>query len=169
MKRAYLQNNIHTNKGYTLLFAILVSSLVLAIGISILNINKKELLLTAGARDSSAAFYAADGGLECALYADNNGAFRTDSDQTAKLDSSCSVPHTTLTFPTGAPIFTFEARFGDTKTSCAVIKVDKTPKPNGDPKTVITSNGYNTGWNDTTKRCNVSSPKKVERAIEYSY
>ncbi|MEK7106175.1 MAG: hypothetical protein AAB895_02345, partial [Patescibacteria group bacterium] len=54
--------------GYTLLFAVLVTSLVLSIGISILNISKKEFLLATSAKDSSIAFYAADSGVECAAY-----------------------------------------------------------------------------------------------------
>ena len=56
------------NGGYTFLFAVLVSSLVLAIGIAILNVSKKEFLLATSARDSSSAFYASDGGIECSLY-----------------------------------------------------------------------------------------------------
>lgn len=59
----------HT-KGFTLFYAVLTASLLLAIGIAIFNITFKELILSSGARESANAFYAADTGLECALYWD---------------------------------------------------------------------------------------------------
>lgn len=57
-------------RGFTLFYAVLVSSLLLAIGLAILNITFKEFVLSSGARDSETAFYAADTALECALYWD---------------------------------------------------------------------------------------------------
>lgn len=57
-------------RGFTLFYAVLTSSLLLAIGLAIFNITFKELVLSSGARESSNAFYAADTGLECALYWD---------------------------------------------------------------------------------------------------
>ena len=58
------------NKGYALILSIVVSSVVLSIGLSLLNIVQKELILSATGRDSQFAFYAADSGVECALYWD---------------------------------------------------------------------------------------------------
>jgi len=57
-------------RGFTLFYAVLVSSLLLALGLAIFNITYKELILSAGARESAVAFYAADAGLECALFWD---------------------------------------------------------------------------------------------------
>lgn len=56
------------NRGYTLLFAVLLSSLVLSIGISILTISRKELTLSASSRESQASFFAADTGIECTRF-----------------------------------------------------------------------------------------------------
>ncbi len=56
--------------GFTLFYAVLVSSLLLALGLAIFNITYKELILSSGARESATAFYAADAGLECALFWD---------------------------------------------------------------------------------------------------
>ncbi|MBP9771847.1 MAG: LamG domain-containing protein [Candidatus Pacebacteria bacterium] len=61
---------LHGNAGFTLFYAVLTASLLLAIGIAIFNITFKELILSSGARESANAFYAADTGLECALYWD---------------------------------------------------------------------------------------------------
>lgn len=61
------------NNGFTILFAVLVSTLILAVGASIINIALKQLTLSGSARDSQFAFYAANTGIECALYWDFNG------------------------------------------------------------------------------------------------
>ena len=55
------------NKGFTLFFALLVSSLALAIGVSIYDITVRELNLSEAATQSQYAVYAADTGAECAL------------------------------------------------------------------------------------------------------
>lgn len=56
--------------GFTLLFASLVGSLVIAVGMAILNITLKQLILASAGRESQQAFFAADAGVECALYLD---------------------------------------------------------------------------------------------------
>ena len=61
MKRA------QSSKGYTLLFAVIVSVLVLSIAAFILSVSRKQFILSSSARDSIYAFYAADSGLECAV------------------------------------------------------------------------------------------------------
>jgi hypothetical protein len=170
--------------GYTLLFAVLVSSLVLAVGISILTINKKELLLTAGARDSSAAFYAADGARECAVQADlpvaEGDAFSTETNNAAHLgQSTCPNGIFSTNYPDfnsdldpfiADVIFKFDVQFKPETTNgpCASVTVTKGYR-NGQPRTYILSKGYNLGWNIATKTCSVPGARRVERAIEYSY
>lgn len=58
------------HNGFALLFAILTASLILTVGLAIFNITLKEFVLSSQIRDSQFAFYAADTGLECALYWD---------------------------------------------------------------------------------------------------
>jgi hypothetical protein len=55
------------------LFAVIVSTLVLAVGGSIINIALKQVILSGVGRDSQYAFYAANTGIECALYWDITG------------------------------------------------------------------------------------------------
>ena len=57
-------------KGFALLFSVLLSSLLLSIGLSIFSISLKELAISTASRQSVYAFYAADSGLQCALYWD---------------------------------------------------------------------------------------------------
>ncbi len=163
----YKNKDIKTNRGYTLLFAVLVSSLVLSIGISILNISKKEFLLSTSARDSSLAFYAADGGFECALLGDNIDAFNISTDKTNLLSCNPSMAFST-THPPAGGTFIFHAKFGSEGNSCARVTVTEITT-SGETTKTIESRGYNTGWDSVNKTCNVASPKRVERAIRYSY
>lgn len=56
----------NTQKGFSLLLAIIISSVVLAIGLSLLSITMKQLDLSTTAKDSEIAFQAAVAGMECA-------------------------------------------------------------------------------------------------------
>jgi len=167
------------NKGYTLLFAVLVSSLVLSIGISILTISRKEFLLSSSARDSTSAIYAADSGLECALYHNDNG--DKFSNNNPDLDNVVCAGHNyepneidDLT-TSGKRSFTFHMKLQGN--SCAVVKVDKYAiSLGGGPsfdyiKTSVESRGYNIGWDQLTHpkydNCIVPSPRRVERVLYY--
>lgn len=70
MNTSLLQLNKKDNKGFVILFSILVSSLILLISAGIFSVVQKEVVLSSSARESQRAFYAADSGLECALYSD---------------------------------------------------------------------------------------------------
>jgi len=59
-----------TNHGIALLISIVIASLVLVIGLGILNIAIKEANLSMYNKESGKAFYAADTGIECAMYWD---------------------------------------------------------------------------------------------------
>ncbi len=61
----------HTRRGYTLLFAVLIASLVLGVAVFILSVSRKQYLLSATARESMYAVYASESGIECAALADN--------------------------------------------------------------------------------------------------
>lgn len=59
-----------SKKGFALLFAVLVASLLLTIGLSIFSTTLKELAIATASRQSVYAFYAADSGRECVKYWD---------------------------------------------------------------------------------------------------
>lgn len=75
-KNKKIENN---KRGFTLLFAVLVSIMILAVGASIINIALKQVILSGSGRESQFAFYAANTGLECALYWDLNGTIVDDN------------------------------------------------------------------------------------------
>lgn len=73
MKKIIFKKINNKEKGFALLFAVLVSVMVLAVGASIINISLKQVILSSAGRESQFAFYAANTGMECALYWDLNG------------------------------------------------------------------------------------------------
>ncbi|MEI6057771.1 MAG: hypothetical protein WCQ60_02250 [bacterium] len=176
------------DRGYTLLFAVLVSALVLGVGVSILNIARKELLLNAGARESQYAFYAADAGYECAVYWDvMKGSFAT-STWTANSTSG-SVQCGTLLNATPSGIataaihdtnqsgnaYTFTFAIPVAGNACAIVDITKDYKQvvsigNAYAATTqILSRGYNVGWNNGALDCSKINTSKVERALLINY
>src|ERR1035437_7066542 len=56
--------------AFAVLFAVLLASFLITLGISIFNISLKEIQIVTSARDSQIAYYVADSARECALYWD---------------------------------------------------------------------------------------------------
>ena len=63
-----------SKRGFALLLTIVVVSVVLAVGLSLLDITVKQISLSITGRDSEVAFHGAQGGIEClqALVRDTN-------------------------------------------------------------------------------------------------
>jgi hypothetical protein len=173
-------------QGYTLLFAVLVSALVLGVGVSILNIARKELLLNSSARESQYAFYAADTGYECGVYWDSQGAFASSSPATSiKCGTTSSVPTSvasstvsmTTVVPNTSYIFNFAVPIAGR--ACAAVAITKTfgtIQLGGGSTTVgisttLESKGYNVGWNTVggANDCTGIDATKVERALLVTY
>ncbi len=145
-------------RGFTLLIAVILSSVVLTIGLALLDLAYKQIILASTAKQSQIAFYAADSAVECALYYDQqHDAFNTNPDaltevscngQTIALSSSGSAPKiTTFTIPCPA---------GGTRAQVRVYKNYTTA-----PTTRIYANGYNS--------CDSSDTRRVERGLKVVY
>lgn len=65
-----MTNNTRKTKGFTLLVAIIVTSMLLIISFVVANIAYKQLILANSNQESQYAFYNADSGIECAVYWD---------------------------------------------------------------------------------------------------
>lgn len=149
----YLRNK---RAGFAMLYAVLVSSILLSIGLAIFNLTIKELLLSSLGRDSQFAFYAADTGTECALYWD----FQADAFATS-TSSSIECAGKIITGMGGAGYGVpneFEIDFAP-EPYCTKVSVTKYELPI--KKTIIESRGYNT--------CDTNNPRRVERAIRVTY
>lgn len=158
--------NPRAARGFTLLLAVLVSSILVGLGSAIYDIVSKELTLSSSGRESQFAFYSADTGIECALYWDlRQNAFATTSPLTAVAcgggpDVSVARVYSNLGQPSEIATTTFSFPIDSTSVSapCATVSVTKTDNPT---KTVIISSGYNT--------CNTGNALRLERAIRVNY
>jgi|GEM_PF-1050468 len=97
------------NGGFAMLFAVLASSLLMAIGISMFNISIKEIQIATSERDSQIAYYSADSARECAIYSDivkeplvicdpSLPSYATNCPLTTSPIITCNGTSTTLTF-----------------------------------------------------------------------
>jgi Tfp pilus assembly protein PilX len=147
---------LKTKRGFTLMLAVLVGSLLLAIGLAIFNITLKELVLSSSARDSLYAFYAADTGIECALYWD----LTANAFATSTTNSSATCNGTSLGTLGGGGygvVNTFTFTLSPDR-YCTTVSVTKTASPQ---LTTINARGYNT--------CDTANPRRVERGIRVTY
>ena len=117
---------MHKN-GFTVFFAVLVSSLALAVGLAIYDLLQRELALSQVATQSQYAIYAADTGAECALYWDqkyldgsgnklNGGAgsvFSTSTLDDQEPTSANSIPCNTASITASPPPQADASQFGD--------------------------------------------------------
>lgn len=155
---------LKTTRGFTLLFASLVASLLLAVGLAIFDITLKEVILSSTARDSAYAIYTADTGIECAFYWDfkyngNSSAFATSSFSSPAATISCNnqtITPTIVTTPNSA-VTTFTLTMSP-QPYCATVEVSKSGTP---VNTVVVSHGYNT--------CLPGDPRRIERALQANY
>ncbi len=163
--------NFQQKRGFTILLAMLITSIMTSISIAIFSIAQKELKLSSITRDSQFAFYAADSGAECALYLHfAHNAFATSTtftniinmncDNTALLDINSGIAKTSLG---GAynTTFGYDITGGDGDEYCVRVNVEK--RDSGYPNTRITSLGYNTSCDSRS-----SSLHLLERSVSIS-
>jgi hypothetical protein len=175
MKKLFKQKNILNKKGFTLLFAVLVSTLILAVGASIISVALKQIILSGSARDSQFAFYASNSGIECALYWDFVGIendsrpiFATSSNSElavgtiscANSDIEISGPDWDVDTDVDSATTTFRVEISEDVPYCVDIEVAKWDD-SGELKTAINSRGYNT--------CNEDDRRRIERGLRINY
>jgi type II secretory pathway pseudopilin PulG len=157
------------NRGFTLLVAVVVTSMLLIIGFMLSDVATKQLKLATSNEESQHAFFAADSGLECAKHWDLNSVdlspFATATPgtifcnfQTIKTGSQAIPPSVIPNSVVGGGITNATSTFYLTFTKgCAIVTVAK--KANG--YTTIDSRGYNT--------CDTTSPRRYERGVSITY
>lgn len=161
--------NIKTNKynkGYTLLFSILVAVIVLAIAASILSISRKEFILTTTARDSLSAIYAADSLAECVLSNNIDTSVNpltitcgTTVPQTLKIQWSNNAGTYTGTLTDDSGVYMPEVGNG-----CAILDITS-QTVNGQVKTIVRTYGHSLGY--TAQDCkSPTNPKVIERGLQ---
>jgi Tfp pilus assembly protein PilX len=159
----FFQNS--RSRGFTLLIAVILTSVILSIGLALLDISYKQITLAATARQSQYAFYAADSGLECALFSDSADIFDYSSEPTGV---SPGTPSGSFSCEGQAVSYFGAAASGGTRTTTFSIpcagggtSADVTVIKSSTGVTGIYSNGYNT--------CVVTNPRRIERGEEAHY
>lgn len=145
-----------TKPGFVVLFTVLIASVVLSMALGIANIALKQIVLTASSTDANKSFYAADAGVECALYHDMKVPAAFDVGTVPLNCMSAIIPVTNL-----GGVYSFQILIpsqNDSGDLCASVTVDKTSLN----RTVVTSRGKN-------NQCGFDSARTVERAIEVTY
>jgi len=167
---------MRSKAGFSMFLAVIVMGSLLLIAFSVVNIGVKETEFSSLNKESQFAYFAADAGVECALYWDAKypsglSAFAT---STSGSPISCagisivngqSIPGTTTTAMIGGggdsnPISTFYFPLNNginPTNACTIVVITK----NQDGSTYVASYGYN--------NCNPSDPRRVERGIEVTY
>lgn len=148
--------------------------ILLFLSFAVMNITLKGTVFSSSGRDSQYAFYAADAGLECAIYWDSRfdpSKFATSTSGSPitcsgnSITSGSAIPGTTTTTLIGGggngnptSVFYFNLNHGvNPLPFCAIVTVTK----NTNGTTYIKSRGYNT--------CSTSDARRVERGIEVTY
>lgn len=179
MQRLYQQHRASdgTQRGFTLLLAVLIVGIVLAIGLAILSVTLKEFLLSSLARESSVALSAADAGMECARYWDASSAGDRFDVGAGQSNISCMGQSRNVDPSGSGGIATTDVQFNwGSPQVCARITVRKYYSeseplnmgegrtcPRGTECTIIVSRGYN-------RTCSqLDNPRTVERALRIWY
>ena len=149
------------NQGFTLFIAIVVMGVLLLIATGIVSLAVRQTLIANYSHESQHAFYAADTGIECALYWDvqnpsGTSAFSTSTGSTIFCNRDVNNPGNEWVVG-GADTSVINSIDFLPDPYCAIVTVIKV----ADGSTRIESLGYNT--------CDPSEPRHVERAVRATY
>jgi type II secretory pathway pseudopilin PulG len=198
MKTESIDKKIENKKGgFALLFAILVSILIVSIGASIISISLRQIILSSTSRESQLAFYAANTGIECAFYWDLN----TPENGRAVFPSSASGERA-LSNPEGSDIscakvnvvrpalskdYSDDAKSfvsvkarewtqSNNKTSFSFVIINNTQGSPVELCTFVTVEKSRSGSSNVAtissqgyNTCDLSNPRAVERGIQIKY
>ncbi|MEK7564420.1 MAG: hypothetical protein AAB510_02530 [Patescibacteria group bacterium] len=164
--------NIQKNKAFVILFAVVVSSILLSITLGIANIALKELKFTTSARDTNDSFFAADTGIECALMNDKGVSSRfvlPGVSTTVNCGGNSNITATWAAIAgnpnNGVYTFILTGLGAASSTNCAVVTVQKDATSGIRTVTTIVSKGYNIG----DASCTSTSTNRIERQLETRY
>lgn len=147
-------------RGFTLLIAVVLSSVIVSISLALIDIAFKQILLAAAAAQSTTAFYNADSALECALYWDQKvNAFDYNEPVSSNSISCANIPITdyAVSIPSSGVKRTTMTLPCVTSGSTGNVTIEKTDTG----RTTVFANGYNT--------CDVSDSRRAERGLKATY
>lgn len=155
------------------MYALLVSSVILGVGASLVNIVTKQVILATVGRDSQFAYYAADAGAKCGAFWNASPInvfglisidgeiippdFGADDSELFEVDNAILCGGEYREVDTDDDTVRIESNFQiDFERSCALVRVIKDAS---DDSVSIISNGYNTECSD------VDNDRRIERTV----
>lgn len=155
MNLIYFKNQ----KGFVILFTILISAIILLMGAGIFSIASRETVLSSTSREAQSAFYSADAGVECALYAESKGLFTNGGITNTPIP--CGNGNPIINVILGGNGVTFDVAIDSTLKTCAHVSVFTI----GNERRVV-SQGYNVCNGDKPA---TNNPILVERVLDTKY
>lgn len=98
-------------QGFALLMTLIVVTVVIAIGLTVLDLSTKQIRLSTNAKDSEIAFHAANAGMECARYWRRESS--DDMENGESIDPSCFEDSTRTLSNTNNPQIIMDSDDGD--------------------------------------------------------
>lgn len=155
-----IKKYIQKNNGFVLLYVTILSSVILAVTLGVANVALKEINFGTSNEKTNNAFFAADTGIECALYNDKSTTNVFIDPPSSTL--SCSGRNIDLIHPTPTTWEFQLSKLNNNKIGCAKVTINK-----DDPLvTYITSKGYDEGG-DANVCAQIEN--NIERQLNVSY
>jgi hypothetical protein len=160
---------IMNTKGYTLLFTVLITGIILSIALGISRISYTEAVLSSAAREGAKAFFAADTGFECVIAYDLDG--NVFANPTGHTPFECSgqtfpgLPSLSISPTINQASLRFTIEINTANNTCAKVHIYK--KWN-DSYTRVESFGYNKTCEEVDPILNPTA-NFVERALGATY
>jgi|AntAceMinimDraft_13_1070369.scaffolds.fasta_scaffold06404_2 hypothetical protein len=175
-----LKTQKNKEKGFVILFAILISSIILLITSGMFNVIQKQVLLSAYSRESQRAFYASDAAIECALFHDISPFLEKTHFPMEGISPDLKCGGSVIQVQQLGQVseeydktFAFRYFSDDDQVGCSYILVEKS-LVGGLYETRITAAGFNTCIEQTVdeytfRKPDFDDPSLLERRLTVSY
>jgi len=150
--------------GFALLFTMVVVSIILAVTIGAINIAYNEINFSTSGKDTNDAFFAADTGVECALYYDYGQGVGDDFPNPNYASTTCAGSPIDIKTDSSSSWSFIAYKLGSSGQSCAVVTIAKDATK---PLTTVISKGYDKGGASAVNCGNTAN--QVERELDVTY
>lgn len=156
---------LQQSSGFALLITLIVVSVVVSIGLTLLDLTIKQIRLSSGSKDSEIAFHAANAGVECARYwrRVEQDDFETGATATLGCFGQANINVNSIDRGGGTDdIYEYNFQFtgGSLNDRCSVVKMitissdpDATPDVNGFAVVLNNVPSLVPGYPETNKGC----------------
>lgn len=153
--------NKKKQKGYAILFTVVIVSIISLLVIGLSNTTFKQLILSVGARDSQIALFQSDMATECAFFADLNEIV-DDTSIDCGVDDLGGPYTLDINKIVNGNITTYNLNPENESSSDPCFRISLIYEDvAGGRNTTINASGYNI--------CDKSNPRTVERTIQVKY